>query len=191
MEIEFLPLNATDFPLLLKWLKSEHVCKWWDQDIDWSLPLIEEKYRTYIDGFKLEVGKRKPIWAYIFQSRVIPSKEGMLSQASTGSTYRNVPIGYIQYYNIRDFKRDSPLPNNMPEKSAALDFYIGDPNYLGKGYGSGALKAFCEEIIWPQFEACFVEPDSTNEAAVKCYERAGFEIFCENNHSVYMVKYIV
>jgi aminoglycoside 6'-N-acetyltransferase len=165
MEIKFLPLHSAHFSLLLEWLNADHVRKWWDQDIAWTPELITEKYTSYTQGLK----DQKPIYAYVFSED-------------------EVPIGYIQYYNIRDFPRDTALPDDMRDKSSALDFYIGDPNYLHKGYGRATLKTFCEEIVWEGCDACFVDPDPKNEAAIKAYESAGFEMFKETENVVWMVK---
>ena len=65
MKITFLPLTSSHFPLLLEWLKTDHVRKWWDQDVDWTPELISQKYISYIEGFKLENGIKRPIHAYI------------------------------------------------------------------------------------------------------------------------------
>ena len=162
MEIKFVPLQSSHFPLLLKWLNSDHVKQWWDQDITWTPELIATKYTSYTHGMKDE----KPIHAYVVSDN-------------------KTPIGYIQYYDIHDFPRDAVLPDDLPTKSAALDFYIGNPDYLRKGYGAGILKAFCE-IIWTQFDACFVDPEPYNIAAIKTYEAAGFERI---NSGVYIAKY--
>jgi len=163
MEIKFVPLQSHHFPFLLKWLAADHVRKWWDHDITWTPELIATKYTSYTHGMK----DGKSIHAYIICAR-------------------ETPIGYIQYYNIHDFPRDAVLPDDLPAKSAALDFYIGDTDYLRKGYGTASLKAFCEEIIWTQFDACFVDPEPDNIAAIKTYEAAGFERI---NSGVYMAKY--
>ena len=129
--------------------------------------MIAKKYTSYIDGFKLEQDKQKPIHAYVFYE---------------GQT----PIGYIQYYNIHDFARDTPLPDDLPTKSAVLDFYIGDPNYLNKGYGRVTLKSFCENIIMLHFDACFVDPDPANEIAIRCYQSAGFEVVMKAEEAMWM-----
>ena len=52
MCVIFKPLKREHFPLLLKWLETPHVKKWWDSDINWTLELIEKKYSSYTQGFK-------------------------------------------------------------------------------------------------------------------------------------------
>jgi aminoglycoside 6'-N-acetyltransferase len=44
MIIEFTPLTEENLPLLLKWLETPHVKKWWDQNVKWTSELIQKKY---------------------------------------------------------------------------------------------------------------------------------------------------
>ncbi len=78
--ITFKPLTKSHLDLLLKWLKTPHVKAWWDQDVQWTMKLIEEKYGHYIKGYKklkLE-GKiiKKLMWAFVI-------------------FFEEMPIGYI------------------------------------------------------------------------------------------------
>lgn len=55
MTITFEPLHESHFPLLLKWLETPHVKKWWpitpkldtsevgDQDVTYTMDLVREK----------------------------------------------------------------------------------------------------------------------------------------------------
>ena len=45
--------------LFLKWLEMPHIKLWWDKDIEWSLELIEQKYSSYVRGYKLENNEPK------------------------------------------------------------------------------------------------------------------------------------
>jgi aminoglycoside 6'-N-acetyltransferase len=66
MTITFTPLTDFHLPLLLEWLKEPHVKAWWDPNVEWTLRRAQEKYRSYIQGYKLENGIKKSIQAYIF-----------------------------------------------------------------------------------------------------------------------------
>ena len=50
--ITFKPLSKSHLDLLLKWLETFHVKAWWDQDVKWTMKLVEEKYGHYIKGNK-------------------------------------------------------------------------------------------------------------------------------------------
>lgn len=167
MNISFTPLSTSHFLLLLKWLETPHVKLWWDEDIKWSLELIEQKYSSYIRGYKLENNELKNIQAYIIEAD-------------------RTPIGYIQIYNAYDFEHSSPLIN-LPSKLAAIDFFLGEPEYLNKGVGLLTLRTFLENFIDKQYTHVLVDPDRKNIAAIKTYEKAGFKIIQETN-DVLMLK---
>ncbi len=154
MNITFMPLSESHFSLLLKWLESSHVKKWWDQDIHWTPELIQQKYGTYVNGYKMEHDIAKPIGAYII---CVDEK----------------PIGYIQIYNAHDFSRDKPL-TSLPESLAAFDIFIGEADYLKRGIGSKAITIFLDQYA-VSYSYVFVNPDSTNVAAIRTYEKAGFK----------------
>ena len=156
MIFTFSMLTAAHFPLLFKWLETPHVKAWWDQDVQWTLPLIEEKFGDYTKGYKLEKGQKKTICAFII-------------------CLDDEPIGYIQLYNVHDFPRDDGVSiDSLPSSCAAFDWYIGEYQYTGKGIGTRILNQFVQEHIFPKFDHIFVDPDTANRAAIRSYEKAGF-----------------
>lgn len=154
MNITFTPLAASHFPLLLKWLEEPHVKAWWDQGVKWTPELIREKYADYIKGDKLENGIAKKIKAYIICTN-------------------HVPIGYIQIYNAYDFARSEPL-SGLPPNLGALDIFIGEEAYLKQSLGSIAISEFLK-LYGNNYSYVFTDPDSSNIAAIKCYEKVGFK----------------
>lgn len=156
MLINFKSLTYSHFPLLLTWLNKPHVKTWWDKDITWTLELIEKKYESYINGYKLANGLKKPINAYII-------------------FIDNIPIGYIQIYNAYDFPRAQIL-TGLPQKLAAFDIFIGEEHYLHKGFGSAAIKEFLNHHCPSFYTHAFADPNSANIAAIRAYEKAGFKI---------------
>jgi len=157
ISIHFTPLQPHHFPLLLKWINTDHVSKWWRENRQWSLEDITEKYGTYCEGYKVTGDSTKPIHAFIIE-------------------VNSQPIGFIQYYNARDFPREGgDLPQEFPKSLAALDFFIGDPEFIGKGLGPKILDLFMHDYVKPMFNACFVDPDLANTQAIRAYEKAGFQ----------------
>lgn len=154
--LTFIPLAAIHLPLMLKWLETPHVKKWWDQDVAWTATLVVEKYGSYIDGYKIENGTRKTMRAFII----------LLDQK---------PIGYIQCYNVHDFPREDHVSlEDLPTSCAALDLFIGESSKIGQGHGSTALALFMIQHVFPTFDYVFVDPDTANAGAIKSYENAGF-----------------
>lgn len=169
MNITFLPLAESHFPLLLRWLQAPHVKKWWDQDVHWTPALIQQKYGDYIKGYKLDNGVAKPINAYII---CVDEK----------------PVGYIQIYNAYDFPREIPLVN-LPESLAAFDVLIGEADYLKQGIGSKVITLFLDQYA-VSYSYVFVDPDSANFAAIRAYEKAGFKKteYQPDTDEIWMIK---
>lgn len=154
MKITFKPLSESDFTLLLKWLEEPHVKSWWDQDVTWTSELIQKKYDSYVKGYKIENNEAKLISAYIIY-------------------VDEIPIGYIQIYNAYDFARSIPL-TGLPSSLAAFDVLIGEKSFLNKGIGSKAIDQFLKEYAH-SYTHVFADPDNTNIAAIRAYEKAGFK----------------
>lgn len=158
----FKPLVKRHLPLLLKWLNSPHVQEFWDTGTVWTKEMIDAKYGSYVEGYKLINGKKLPIDAFIIY-------------------HNNYPIGYIQVYNAAKFPRYgydvSEVLQGTPYGDAhlaALDIFIAEADLIGKGIGSSAMKQFLHEIVWHNFDGCLVDPVKINARAIRAYEKAGF-----------------
>ena len=84
-----------------------------------------------------------------------------------------MPLGYIQLYNAYDFPRSVPLIG-LPSSLAAFDVFIGEKQFLNQGIGSKAIEQFLNEQA-TSYAHVFVDPESTNIAAIRSYEKAGFK----------------
>lgn len=156
MKITFIALQDHHLPVLLAWLEAPHVKAWWDPDVLWTPELIKEKYGSYVHGYKLEEGIKKPMRAYII---AIDGHE----------------IGYIQLYNAYDYRREGDCDlEGLPNSLAAFDIFIGDAGSVGKGYGAKIMQQFLHEYVDPFYAACFVDPDAANVQAIRAYAKAGF-----------------
>jgi aminoglycoside 6'-N-acetyltransferase len=168
----FTPLQPTHFPLLHKWMNTDHVAKWWGENRHWSLEDITQKYETYCKGYKTIGNLTEPIHAFIIKAA-------------------SQPVGFIQYYNAYDFPREEGtfLPK-LSGKLAALDFYIGEAGFIGKGFGPLILNTFLNDYVVSEFDACFVDPDCTNEQAIRAYEKTGFQRVDSplDKHRLWMIK---
>lgn len=168
MKITFEPLNETHFPLILEWLESPHVKKWWDRDVRYTIDSFREKYGSYVKGYKKEKGVNKEIHSYVI---ILGAK----------------PIGYIQLYNAYDFER-SKILTDLPENLGAFDVFIGEEGYLGQNLGVQVIREFLE-LYGKKYSYIFVDPDCFNIAAIKCYQKAGFKIIRSfADEEVWMLK---
>jgi ADP-ribose pyrophosphatase YjhB (NUDIX family) len=169
MIITFDPLNESHFPFMLRWLEAPHVKKWWDRDIVYTLDLVQEKFRSHIRGVKPVKGVDKPILSHII-------------------CVDQCPVGYIQLYNAHDFPRSIPLVG-LPKNLGGLDVLIGEEAYLGQNIGAQAISKFLG-AYGNSYTHIFVDPDLKNAAAIKAYEKVGFEtIFIQQDlDEVWMIK---
>lgn len=172
MEIKFIPLAESHFPLLLKWLETPHVKAWWDQDIKWTFALIQKKYADYLKGYQLENGVARAIHAYIIY-------------------VDNTPIGYIQYYSKHDFpvEQQGARSFKFSKSCAGIDWYIGEIGYTGRGIGSQSLEKFIEEQVFPRYTHIVVDPEAQNHAAISAYNKAGFVQAKKIGNVVWMLNY--
>ncbi|MFK5883150.1 MAG: GNAT family N-acetyltransferase [Candidatus Izemoplasma sp.] len=83
----------------------------------------------------------------------------------------NTPIGYIQTYN-----EDNIAKYKLTEKAYGIDLYIGNTNFLHKGYGKAIIIEFVEKYIFSNksLNYCVIDPELSNVIAQKAYYKAGF-----------------
>lgn len=170
MNIQFKKLQESHFPLLLKWLLSDHIHKWWDPEINWTLEKVKEEYKNYANGFDVVDGVKKPLFAYII-------------------VIDGVEIGYIQHYNFRDF----PIPkviniDELPDTIAGLDLFIGEKNYTKKGLGRVILQYYLYNHIDPTFDGSILDPELHNIRAVKAYSNSRYEFLAKDEKHQYLYR---
>ncbi|MCK5761738.1 MAG: GNAT family N-acetyltransferase [Candidatus Izimaplasma sp.] len=84
----------------------------------------------------------------------------------------NIDIGFIQAYFLDD------LASFMIQGTAkGIDLYIGDENYIYKGYGKDIIRQFIQNYIFCDSSVDYVviDPEVKNTNAIKAYKKAGFE----------------
>jgi aminoglycoside 6'-N-acetyltransferase len=97
--------------------------------------------------------------------------------------FEEIPIGYIQYYNVHDFPREQGDDiSELPISCAGLDWYIGEVEFTGKGIGTKALRDFLHQYVFPSFKNVFVDPDTANVGAIRVYAKTGFAVVKKVNH---------
>lgn len=145
----FKKITDEDLPILLQWFKEPHVQQWW------PIPTQDEVYAHFLKRIR-----SKDTFGYLV-------------------LMDGVPIGYIQYYYIdpAEAKVGAYLPVELPENTVGTDQFIGDPQFLHKGYGTQCIKAFIDYLlaIEPHITTIIVDPEPTNIAAIRCYEKVGFK----------------
>ena len=92
----------------------------------------------------------------------------------------NVPIGYVQVYDMIDEYYDSYKYNKTDEIVYCMDQFIGEPDYWNKGLGTRFMKMILEYLVTEKdAKAVILDPHQNNPRAVKMYEKVGFKIIKE------------
>src|SRR5437016_3521025 len=146
-EISFRPVEMDDIPDLYRWRQEPHVRRWWYEDDD-SEPTLDVVAKNYGPDHNEA------------EHRYIIVLDGR-------------SIGYIQSYMLADYPEYEAL---VQEKGAGIDLFIGEPDVINKGIGTEVIKRFVEDVVFadPSIDTCIIDPEITNTAAIRAYEKAGF-----------------
>lgn len=149
--ITFKPLNFSDIPLMHRWFNLPHIQLFYSIRA-WTEDEILIKLKPYIIG-------EKPVTALIV-------------------LFDDKPIGYLQYYKVKDYPwPNQTLPDDIIENAAGMDLFIGEPEMIGHGLGQAIISQCLQTIIWPKFKYCIVDPDIQNHDAIKCYQKLKFKTY--------------
>jgi aminoglycoside 6'-N-acetyltransferase len=150
-DFDFRRLARSDFVLLGRWLAQPHVARWWDADP--SLDAMEADHGGCIDG-------TEPAEVFI-------------------ALHKGEPFGFVQRFRLDSYPQYlAELAPVLPVPAAAfsIDYLVGPPEALGRGWGSAMIAAFVREL-WrdhPQACALIVPVHADNIASWHALERAGF-----------------
>lgn len=87
--------------------------------------------------------------------------------------YDNQPFAYIQDYPAHHWP--APQYAGYPKATRAIDTFLGEPDYLGKGHAAGYLRQRAHELIAAGAPFVVVDPSPENKTAIGAYRKAGFE----------------
>ena len=82
-------------------------------------------------------------------------------------------IGYINYWFVEE---DDDFKSIYPPSTVGTDQFIGKRELIGKGLGSAYVRQFTNELLRrSDISLVITDPDPSNIAAIRCYEKAGFK----------------
>jgi len=147
--IDFRPVAEADLPLLHLWLNRPHLRRFY------------QKRAITLDEVVMEYGPA-----------IRGEEPGRLHLALQAGR----PFGYLQCYRNLDY------PHYARELSlsegASIDFYIGEPDSLGRGLGPRMERTYVLDVVLPSYPAestCYVCHETENRAALACSLAAGFK----------------
>jgi aminoglycoside 6'-N-acetyltransferase len=95
-----------------------------------------------------------------------PAMEQFIVAADAG------PFGYLQCYNLHAWP--TAAFGAQPDGTRAIDQFIGEPEMIDRGHGSGFIRSFVDELLRTGTPRVITDPDPKNSRAIRAYEKAGF-----------------
>jgi aminoglycoside 6'-N-acetyltransferase len=81
-------------------------------------------------------------------------------------------FGYLQCYPLSTWNQGF---GTQPARTRGIDQFIGEPELIGCGHGSGFIRQFTEGLLASGIPRVVTDPDPDNGRAVRAYARAGFQ----------------
>ena len=81
------------------------------------------------------------------------------------------PFGYIQCYPLSTWNQGF---GSQPSATRGIDQFIGEPDMIGRGHGSGFIRQFVDALLGQGIPRVVTDPDPDNVRAVRACARAGF-----------------
>ncbi|MFB7158162.1 GNAT family N-acetyltransferase [Lysinibacillus sp. NPDC056232] len=159
-------MTDNDYGLMAKWLSTKEVLEFYgDINSPFSIEQVRKKYEPRVRGEIL-------VFPFIVEL--------------DGS-----PIGFMQYYKLQaeELKELGYLNNQVV---FGIDQFIGIPKLFNKGYGTIMVSKFIELIIKiTDAEIIILDPEVSNERAIRCYEKCGFtKVKKINNERALLMEFI-
>ncbi len=87
----------------------------------------------------------------------------------------SIPVGFTQYYNTSKAPKGSW--SSQQAGTIGIDFFIGNPSFLGKGYGILLVNNFVEFVIKnANPKRIIADPDKDNIKSQHILKRCGFRL---------------
>lgn len=106
-------------------------------------------------------------------------------------TLQGVAFAYVQDYPALHW----PMPqyHDAAAGARAVDTFLGDPAYLGRGHAPRYLRQRTLELLAAGATEVLIDPSPDNERAVRAYRRAGFRDLgqrpCEDGDPVIAMRF--
>ena len=99
------------------------------------------------------------------------------------------PIGYIQCTDLYTYRMVATelvgVFRQEDPGTYGIDLFIGEEDFLDKGYGTKIIKAFVQKILKElPAKQIVIDPEVSNKRAIRCYEKAGFKFVKIANNGI-------
>lgn len=142
--------EAEEYVRLAAWRNQPHVREWWDPD---DPPL----------SFEQAVREQSP------------AVRGESPDHALVIEVHGVPVGFVQCYPWAPYADElERMDLALPEGAWSLDILVGDPDRVGQGIGSRAVRLLCDHLLTAGGATCVAfGVDRDNARARRAYLRAG------------------
>jgi len=144
--------SHADYSLMAKWLTNPIVCEYYEgKTKPLDIEKVKEKFAHRARG----------------ESRVIPCI----------ILYNNQAIGFIQFYQTKpdEYSEIKIIDMSKYKNPHGIDIVIGEPDFWNKGIGTNILRLTIQYLFQKRnADLIFIDPQTWNVRAVKCYEKSGF-----------------
>jgi aminoglycoside 6'-N-acetyltransferase len=90
--------------------------------------------------------------------------------------FEEIPIGYIQYYQLDETTRNTYGYDNTSEVICGIDQFIGEVDYWNRGIGQLLVQSMVEFLVEQKLaNKVVMDPQTWNKRAIHCYEKCGFK----------------
>jgi aminoglycoside 6'-N-acetyltransferase len=135
----FRPMSADDLPMILRWLETSEVTRWWGAPDEQYALVSGDLDHPDMDQFIVALDDR--------------------------------PFGYIQCYALSTWNQGFGA---HPANTRGIDQFIGVPDMIGRGHGSGFIRQFVDRLLASGTPRVVTDPDPDNGRAIGAYTKAGF-----------------
>ncbi|MEA2461722.1 MAG: aminoglycoside 6-N-acetyltransferase, partial [Actinomycetota bacterium] len=141
-----------DYALMIRWRNSPHVRYWWDPDLP---PLTLESARE----------------EYLADTLPDPDTTACIVELA------GEPVGFMQFYRWSSYADEAEeIGIEFDGATAGVDVFVGEPDLAGQGLGTRMMNLLCGYLETERDASSVVlTTELTNEAAIRCYEKAGFK----------------
>jgi aminoglycoside 6'-N-acetyltransferase len=87
-------------------------------------------------------------------------------------SFNGWPLAYAQDYEVHSWPQAHLA--HLPERSRAIDSFIGGPSMIGRGHGQAYLRLLAERLRAEGAPLVAIDPAIDNVRARRAYEKAGF-----------------
>lgn len=145
--ITFEKLDKKYYQILKDWWHSERVKQFWDNSSE-----MEEDVDNYV------VNGQKTFYDYYI------------------GLYNGVPYALVMTSEQKEDDYYEYYKNYLSKtgKTYAINFMIGNEEFVGKHLSSITLRTFIEQYSDEEADRFIIDPEFDNDIAFKCYKGAGF-----------------